>query len=388
MMREVIYFAFLPPSGGQLIAPKFGGVYSAAISGISWRIKIYALMTSFLFIVCSGAASAGEVPVTRIVGGGAAYGNGVVTLLRTITQQRATKRPLRILLSGTFRISQPIRLTAANAGISLEADPRRSATLVANGHTERGIEILGASDVHIAGLSLHGFTQDAIFAADTHSLTVERTIITETRSVRWSQGAIHLTGTALGATVRNNVVSGANYAGILVDTNHGSDVSGLRITGNEVRDTCRSVEDCGAIYVNDRGRRSRDILIANNWVSGFGPVAVGGRAIYLDDWASHVTVRGNRIDGPGQFAFQIHGGHDNLIEHNSVKMAGIAKAFLYQPAANGTRAQMTGNHLTDNVFFFGAGRDAMVIAASDIEGSGAVAAKNNRFCTPRCGSAR
>lgn len=150
---------------------------------------------------------------------------------------------------------------------------------------------------------------------------------------------MQLIGSVAGSIVRDNVIDGADYAGILFGTNKNSDVSGARITGNQVRDTCGRVRDCGAIYINDRGRRSSNILIADNQVSGFGPLAARGRAIYIDDWASHVTVRRNKIAGPGFNAFQIHGGHDNIIEQNSVDMQGIGallgRVDKFEPISGG-----------------------------------------------------
>lgn len=326
-------------------------------------------------------AKAATLTSTRIAGG-AKDGSDVAALVRAIEQQRQTRRPSRIVLTGTFHVRQTIRLTADNAGLIIESDFPNTAQLVAIGVVARGIEIRRAEGVRIAGLKLRGFAQDGILASDTTKIVIEGNTIEETRSDGWSQAAIHLTGTVTSATVRDNIVRGADYAGILVDTIHTSDVSKVRIIGNQVGDTCRRVYDCGAIYVNDRGRRSRDILIANNQVMGFGPVSVGGRAIYVDDWASHVTVRKNHIAGPGRFAFQIHGGRDNRIEGNTVQMRDISTLLLYQPAVGGTRAQMTGNHFKDN-HIVSVVDEAATITPADRKGEGAIAIGRNRMYSGR-----
>lgn len=339
---------------------------------------VHALLI-LLLLAIPGAASAKQAPptVTRIAGG-AADGSDVARLVRAIEQQRQARRPGRILLTGTFRLEQPIRLTAENSGLAIEAAYPRAARLVAAGGTARGIEIRRANDVRIAGLRLHGFSQDAIYAVDTARITIERNIVEETRSTRWSEGAIHLTGSATDAVIRDNIVKGADYAGIIIDTHVRSDISRATIIGNQVRDTCRRVHDCGAIYVNDRGRKSSNILIANNEVANFGPIAVGGRAIYIDDLASHVTVRRNRIAGPGRYAFQIHGGRNNIIEHNRVDMKGVDTLLRYIPRFDSKREEMTGNRFADNVVVSFA-RKEPAIAPPDREGAGAIAAARNRI---------
>lgn len=251
--------------------------------------------------------------------------------------------------------------------------------LIAIRDASRGIEIISTSNVTIEGVRLTGFARDGIFASNSRNLTIRSVTVKETRATNWSQGGIHLTGTSTGALLEANTVEGSDYAGIIFDTDVTSDVSDVIIRSNRVTSSCRRVHDCGAIYVNDRGRRSRNIIIANNVITDFGPISVEGRGIYLDDWASHVTVRGNRIAGPGRFAFQIHGGHDNHITGNHINMNGITSPLLYQAALDGTRAVMTGNVVTDNVFYQRTGMRT-VFASGERAGAGALRFHLNRQC--------
>lgn len=299
-----------------------------------------------------------------------------VTELRALLQEGGETC---INLSGRFPLAAPLVITAAASGLKIRSPQAAPATLVAVDGGARGIEVIAASNVTIEGLELIGFAHDGIFASNSRNLTIRSVTVNETKSTAWSQGSIHLTGTSTGALIEANTVDGADYAGIIIDTEAGSDVSNTLIRNNRVTRSCRRVHDCGAIYVNDRGRRSGNILISDNVVTDFGPFAVGGRGIYLDDWASHVTVRRNRIIGPGRFAFQIHGGHHNRIAGNHIDMAAIETPLLYQAAVDGSREVMPGNVLEGNVFHVGAG-GRVALSPVTRTGAGAIRLRRNRQC--------
>lgn len=329
-------------------------------------------------VLCGAAAPDPRCTEVRSVPGQEAQALSILRSMLSAAKEKC------VILSGRFALAKPLRVTAAGSGLQLRSLPARPAMLVATHGAARGIEVIGASNVLIEGIGLSGFAHDGIFASNSRNLTIRSVMVEETGSNAWSQGGIHLTGTSTGALVEGNTVEGADYAGIIVDTNAASDVSDIKIWNNRVMRSCRRVHDCGAIYVNDWGRRSRNILIADNIVTNFGAVAVAvaGRAIYIDDWASHVTVRGNRIAGPGRFAFQIHGRHDNLITGNSIHMAGIASPLLYQAAMDGTRTVMTRNGVADNVFTHRAG-GRTAFTPGEHAGAGAVRLRRNRQCIAR-----
>lgn len=339
------------------------------------------------FLLLINASVYGEYPARQkkiLLISGETQGNDSVASLRLAIQRQAeTGLPTRIVLKGRFVIDQPLRLTADNNYIEIEATKDNPAELVASNGVKQGVVVTGSVNARIAGLRIRGFAQDGILVTNARGVIIDDNVVQETFSKAWSQGAIHLTGTVTGAMIRRNLVTGADYAGILVDTDATADISGVQITSNHVHETCRRVHDCGAIYVNDRGRRSRGILIANNEVSDFGPVAVGGRGIYVDDWASHVTVLNNRIAGPGQFAFQIHGGNYNRIERNSVDMTKIAIPLMYQAAIDGTRASMTNNIVSNNIFVRSRNGSPVVVPAYDRTGEGAVKFSRNQQCVGR-----
>lgn len=264
---------------------------------------------------------------------------------------RADPARKTIFLSGGFMLEEPFDLGPADAGSAWRATPGGTASVRAGPGVDFGFRLRRADGVTIAGLEFIGFRNSAIFGAESARLRVAGNVVRETASTGWSQAAIHLTGSVADAVITGNLIEGADYAGILVDTNATSDVSRLTIADNVVRRSCRKVHDCGAIYVNDRGRRSRGTVITGNTIADFGPPSVGGRGVYLDDWASGVTVEGNRISGPGRYAFQIHGGGDNLIRGNQVDMGDIDDAIFYQRLGDDPKS-MAGNRIELNVFRF------------------------------------
>lgn len=262
---------------------------------------------------------------------------------------RRSNAPVTIVLSGQFRLAEPVVVERVMYPVTLASSTDRPAVLTSGGAASA--VIVKADRTRVSGLTITGFAQRGIFVKDARGVIIRDNRILETRSNGWSQGAIHLTGNVAGALVDRNRIRGADYAGILVDTNSSSDVSNMVITGNRVEQTCRVVADCGAIYINDRGRRSRGTLIANNEVRDFGSPSAQGRGIYLDDWASNVTVRGNRIAGRGSYAFQIHGGRDNLVTDNKIALAPGTRPFLYhQHVRSKSWGEMTGNRIFGNEF--------------------------------------
>lgn len=280
--------------------------------------------------------------------GGLAPQNPLRTLDKALTIAHAVGGPATISLSGRFLFTAPLRLTAADRDLSLTSSNR--AEIVAAPNVTTGIYAGGSDRLTISGLVLSNFTGDGIYVANAQGVRVLNNIVRNTTSSSWSRGAIHFTGKVVGGRIANNVIEGADYTGIVVDTNKDSDVSNLQISENTVKDVCRKVADCGAIYVNDRGKRSKNIIISNNIIQRFGNPSTKGRAIYIDDFASNVVASHNKITGPGSYAFQIHGGHDNKIVSNSIDMGNIEQAILYQPPAGSTSWEsMSNNVFSQNV---------------------------------------
>lgn len=304
---------------------------------------------------------------------------GTVQLRAAIARALKSRRPVTIAVSGRFLLSTPIAISGMT-DLTLTTGRGTATFTPASKDVTDGLRARQSDGLHIVGLTFADFQENGIFVEQSQNVIIDRVIVRDTQSTRWSQGAIHLTGSVPNAIIRNSKVEGADFAGVVVDTTTSSNISGLRIIGNIVNDTCRIVRDCGAIYVNDRGRRSQNIVISGNKIAGFGDNNVYGRGIYIDDWASHVIARNNKISGPGRFAFQIHGGHDNTIIKNTIDATRIFKIITYQPATDGSRQVMTNNTFSSNMFV-GLAKDlASSIDAVDRRGVGALRLRNNLQC--------
>jgi hypothetical protein len=102
------------------------------------------------------------------------------------------------------------------------------------------------------------------------------------------------------------------------------------------------------------------VIIENNYISAYqGSGVDGGTAIYLDDFANHCVVRGNKIDPPantaaghggGGIAVQIHNGGNNTVTNNIIDLGSSGREFTVLCFSDNTAFfGMGGNTFTDNV---------------------------------------
>ncbi len=122
--------------------------------------------------------------------------------------------------------------------------------------------------------------------------------------------AISLNG--VGNVVEANVLRDGPHAAIVF---HGND---HRIAGNLIERFVQETDDAGAIYTG-QDWTERGTVIEGNVVRSTGGAdkVFGANAIYLDDQASGITVRGNLIIGAKRGIF-IGGGRDNILADNTM----------------------------------------------------------------------
>ena len=133
----------------------------------------------------------------------------------------------------------------------------------------------------------------------------------------WSQAAI---AAGPGASVVDNTVDGAAYHGIRF-----SGSSNSMVRGNTITNYCTRLVDCGGIYTWNGAKavanqsstvESNQVLagkVNKDGATGFGLDVVAG--IFLDDFASGVTVRGNLLYGM-PIGVVVHNGWSNTVEYN------------------------------------------------------------------------
>ena len=126
------------------------------------------------------------------------------------------------------------------------------------------------------------------------------------------------------------------------------------IAFNKVIDANLESNDGGGIYLINRQQDLTDHTIVNNDVSGTtatnptGQVASWG--IYLDDWTSGATVKGNVVHDNIGGVF-LHGGWNNTVTENVIAGNSGAQIGLQQPVAWGgwKGKEMSGNDISGNV---------------------------------------
>lgn len=163
----------------------------------------------------------------------------------------------------------------------------------------------------------------------------------------WSQAAIAV---GPGASVIDNTVDGSAYHGIRFSGSNGSIVR-----GNTITNYCKRLSDCGGIYTWNGAKTtaSQASIVESNQVlaakantdgaAGFGIEVVVG--VFLDDYATGVTVRNNLIYGT-PLGIEVHNGWSNTIEYNRVWLP--TKAALVAAMDQNDKDWMVGNIFRGN----------------------------------------
>jgi parallel beta helix pectate lyase-like protein len=124
--------------------------------------------------------------------------------------------------------------------------------------------------------------------------------------VRTYNPAVKVNG--VGNRVEHNAIHHGPHAGILLTGNDHV------IEGNDMHHLALETGDVGAVYIG-RDYTERGVTIRHNYIHELGGVGLGSMAVYLDDCASGVTVRGNVFYKLKYGAF-VGGGRDNRVENN------------------------------------------------------------------------
>ncbi len=314
-----------------------------------------ALACLSLLLLAAPAAASGAAYYVSPSGSDHSQGLSADAPFRTLERLRSALRASAsiktgYLLGGLYPREATLSLGAQDAGESWLGYPGQTPILEGAGRTDTAIAITAAS-VTVRGLTIRNFVGNGILARNAPGSVIDGDSVFHTLSTRWSQGAIHAANNFTGGRITRNLVRDAGYCGIIVDTKAGDDISGLLISGNAVYDTCKTIPDCGAIYADDRGHASRDIVISSNVIGGYGSPAMKSKGIYLDDELSNARVLNNVIYGSGRWALQIHGGDHDVIANNVFDISGAPALALYEDDTPGRNFGMSGNRFTCNIVY-------------------------------------
>lgn len=252
-----------------------------------------------------------------------------------------TQRARAINASGSQDVSiHRLKIFAATLGID-GSDSRNLAIsdvdIINSG--EEAI-LIGGSGARLRGIRISGTVQNGIRANDdARDVLIADSQIEGAGMLgmpRRSKGAIVFEA-AQGHTLQRNHITNTAYIGIRVFRR-------AIVTDNLIDRACLRLGDCGGIYTFARDRQSLDTLIESNKV-----MHLQGRmshAIYLDDFANGVTVRGNQLrHNPS--GMQLHNGFENLITQN-IFSENLHEHILFNETA--PFASIQRNRITENQF--------------------------------------
>ncbi len=221
-----------------------------------------------------------------------------------------TQRSRAINASGSQNVNiHHLKIFAATLGIDGSDSRNLAISDVDITNSREEAILIGGSGAKLHRIRINGTVQNGIRAND----DARDVIIADSQidgvgmlgMPRRSKGAIVFEA-ARGHTIQRNRITNTAYIGIRVFR------QGI-VTDNVIDRACLRLGDCGGIYTFARDRQSLDTLIGRNKITH-----LQGRmshAIYLDDFANGVTVRGNQLThNPG--GMQLHNGFGNLITQN------------------------------------------------------------------------
>ncbi len=285
---------------------------------------------------------------------------------------------------GTYNIKSTVTLGSADSGITIESAPGSQAVLDGGGASQPLIQLNGASNVTLEGLTfqntgsanlnsavyLNGASSNTIvdnhFANNGEGLLLagssnntvsgneldnsttsaieaknqsngnvfDSNVINGTGALNTKGGGFFLHG-ANNNTISHNLVENTAGMGIGIENWDNNTINvGNTITNNVVMNANDSsaTNDSGAIYELGRSQANTQSVISNNYVGGTAP-GTHIEGIYLDDYTDGVQVTNNIVTGTSSSsnAVQIHGGSNVTVQNNTFDLgANGQSAVLFQ----------------------------------------------------------
>jgi parallel beta-helix repeat protein len=256
---------------------------------------------------------------------------------------------------------------AANDGINASGSVNCVIDGVRIFSTHRAVLGNNSSNLQVQNCEISNSSKSGILASGSSGLTVNRTTIknscrngidgffgssnaTITNNAimasgvvgmpKHSDGGIYLGGGS-GHNISRNSVSNSNYIGIQV-----TNCTDTTVHENVVDTACIHMTDGGGIYTARPNRTTQTMTISNNTVRGVKNGAGSGTfAIYLDDSANGVTVRGNYVFGC-RVALYLHNAFNNIVSNNTFKNSTLWHIKFGENSPD----LIVGNRIENNVF--------------------------------------
>ncbi|SMH62420.1 carbohydrate-binding domain-containing protein [Azospirillum agricola] len=220
-----------------------------------------------------------------------------------------------------------------------------------------GITVQNSANSQVVNNQFSGTGAEAIFVkAGSNATIVSNNLIKHPNAADRGDAGIWINGSS-DVKVTHNQIEDSPEKAIAVGSveTTGSDATyRATIAFNKVIDANLESNDGGGIYLINRQQTLTDHIVVNNDVTGTtatnptSPVASWG--IYLDDWTSGATVKGNYVHGNIGGVF-LHGGWSNSVTDNLIAGNTGAQIGLQQDVAWGgwKGAVMSNNDITGNL---------------------------------------
>jgi parallel beta-helix repeat protein len=323
---------------------------------------------------------------------------------------------------GTYALNSTLHLGGGDSGMTFQAAPGASPVLDGRGSLSTLIQLDGANNVTLQGLTFQNADGAAVTLQGASGNNIvgnlfahngEGLLLTDGASQNSVSGnelddsarsAIEVQNGSNANSFDSNVVNGTGAIGTkgggffihggndnsishnLVENTAGIGIGienwdsttinvGNKITDNVVRNTNTDPTsgDSGAIYELGRSQVDTQSVISGNYVSG-SPTSNGHMVdIYLDDLTSGVTVKNNILTNGGDDTAQVHGGSNVSFQNNIFDLGansglswGQGAGILFQ-SYGGTG--MNNNSVTGNIF---TSTSPTPLAYSNIGGSASI----------------
>lgn len=288
-----------------------------------------------------------------------------VILRKNATQSQGGRVTLSVLPMGIDAAGvsdvtiRNIAVTKVGLGASLTATTRVTLSEVEITHTNSyGVEFPKSQLVALENVNIRDTRLDAL--AGTRPGTVDAKYATirdsdiEGSGVNSGSHSSNLPSPAVAAihagesaVIQNNTVRRTAYSGIRVDKDS-------LVSGNWISESCMALDDGGGIYAHETDSNS---VVESNIIqdivgnaSGKPTTSTQAVGIYLDDWTSQMTIRGNTIVN-ADHGIQVHNAFSNSIHSNSIVGNRVTQLWMQEDR---TRLDALGdihsNDVADNLF--------------------------------------
>ena len=247
----------------------------------------------------------------------------------------------------------------SDSGEQWLAYPGQTPILDGGGSVPYAFQVYGAgiSNVAFRWITFQNFTTNAINVTFSANVTINSNTFQNMPTTTDNGGAVAIFAGCTNCSVTHNLLQNLGGPAIMAPNVSTTETQSLIISYNIILNVnTSSINDAGAIHIQDFKHGSKGFNIFNNYINNYGHLTQHV-CIYLDDEMSNVNVTGNICTGTGGIWNLTHGGDHNNFSNNVVdltsltgSMAGIG-FVIYTSDGGNPDYGMAGNTYTHNLYY-------------------------------------